>query len=106
MVCLYCELYLKEGSLMMSASAVSTGIKRESRLVRELASLFGEATLKRSREMDIGEMLMQAENIDESVSRLQAQAGKPVEAQRKVIQSLSGVTAAALCKWLMGSKAW
>ncbi len=89
----------------MSASAVSTGIKRESRLVKELASLFDEATLKRSHELDVGEMFLQAEKIDESVSRLQAQAGKPVE-QRKVINSLSDVTAAALCKWLMGSKAW
>ena len=84
---------------MISASTESTGSKRKSRLVRELASLFDEATLKRSHEMDIGEMFMQAESIDESVSRLQAQAGKPVE-QRKVVQSLSNEVAAALCKWL------
>jgi hypothetical protein len=64
--------------------------------------LFGEETVKRSHEMNVGEMFMQAEHIDESVSRLQAQAGKPVEAKRKVIKSLSDVTAAALCKWLMG----
>lgn len=88
---------------MMSASAAGTERKKESRLVRELASLFGEAIVKRSHEMNVGEMFLQAENIDESVSRLQAHAGKPVE-QRKVIKNLGDVTAAALCKWLMGSK--
>jgi len=86
---------------MMSASAVSTGIKRESRLVRELASLFGAEVLEQSHKMSIVDMDAQADLMDECISRLQAQAGKPAEL-RRVIKSLSDVKAAALCKWLMG----
>ena len=49
--------------------------------------------------MSIGEMFLQAEHIDESVNRLQAQAGKP-EAQRAIVKGMSDGSAMALCKWI------
>lgn len=120
MVCKLSELYFKEGSLMDAAKfparfPVKTGVKpmpgkkvsravssekvSKSRLEHELAFLFGAEILQRSQRMSIDEMFMQAEHIDESVSKLQAQAGKP-EAQRDIVKGMSDGIAMALCKWI------
>lgn len=113
MVCKLSELYFKEGSLMDVAKfPVKRGVKNgkvsravssekvsKSRLEHELAFLFGAEVLQGSQNMSIGEMFMQAEHIDESVSRLQAQAGNP-EAQRDIVKGMSDGSAMALCKWI------
>ena len=102
------KLHFKEGSLMDDAKLppwlpVKRGVKDEkvskSRLEHELAFLFGAEILQGSQRMSIGEMFMQAEHIDESVDKLQAQAGKP-EAQRAIVRGMSDDSAMALCKWI------
>lgn len=111
MVCKLSKLYFKEGSLMDVAKfparfPVKRGVKpatdekvSKSRLEHELAFLFGAEILQGSQRMSIGEMFMQAEHIDDSVNRLQAQAGKP-EAQRAIVKGMSDGSAMALCKWI------
>lgn len=120
MVCKLSKLYFKEGSLMDVAKfparlpvkrgvkpatdgkvsrAVSSKKVSKSRLEHELAFLFGAEILQGSQRMSIGEMFMQAEHIDDSVNRLQAQAGKP-EAQRDIVKGMSDGSAMALCKWI------
>lgn len=114
------KLHFKEGSLMDDAKLparlpVKAGVKpapngkvtstvnsekvSKSRLEHELAFLFGAEILQGSQRMSISEMFMQAEHIDESVNRLQAQAGKP-EAQRDIVKGMSDGSAMALCKWI------
>lgn len=111
MVCKLSKLHFKESSLMDGAKfpvmfPQKTGVKpapgekvSKSRLEHELAFLFGAEIFQGSQRMSIGEMFMQAEHIDESVDKLQAQAGKP-EAQRAIVRGMSDDSAMALCKWI------
>jgi hypothetical protein len=104
MVCKLSTLHFKKSGLRIASAITTKTLAKQIRLEHELVFLFGIKTLQRSQSMGINEMLLQAEHIEQSVARLQAQAGKP-EAQRAVAQSMNSQVAAALCKWLRECKA-
>ena len=99
MVCQLSELHLKESSLMIKASAVSTSSKKESRLEHELAFLFGKQVVEQSQKISIDQMYVEADLVAEGARQLLAHIGEP-EAQRRIIEGMDNDTALALCKWI------
>ena len=99
MVCQLSELHLKESSLMIKASAVSTSNKKESRLEHELAFLFGKQVLEQSQKVSIEQMYVEADLVAEGARQLLEHTGQP-EAQRRIIEGMDDDTAMALCKWI------
>lgn len=84
---------------MISASEVSTGNKKESRLEHELAFLFGKQVVKHSKKISIEQMYVEADLVAEGARQLLEHTGQP-EAQRRIIEGMDDDTAMALCKWI------
>lgn len=99
MVCQLSELHIKESSLMIKASAVSTGNKKESRLEHELAFLFDKQVVEQSKKVSIEQMYVEADLVAEGARQLLERIGHP-EAQRRIIERMDDDTAMALCKWI------
>jgi hypothetical protein len=93
------ELYFKESSLVVSASAVTTGKNRKSRLEHELAFLFGKNVVEQSQKVSIEQMCIDADLIAEAAWQLLQHKNQP-EAQRRIVEGMDDDTAMALCKWI------
>ena len=102
MVCQLSELYLKEGSSLITTKERAN--KQESRLEHELAFLFGKEVVERSQKISLDQMYIEADLVAEGARQLLAHIDKP-EAQRRIIEGMDDDTAMALCKWI-GEALW
>lgn len=73
--------------------------QRGSRLLRELAFLFGRQVVAESERISIDAMAAEAELVAEGARQLIQHKGQP-EAQRRIVQGMDDDTALALCKWI------
>ena len=102
MVCQLSELYLKEGSSLITTKERAN--KQESRLEHELAFLFGKEVVERSQKISLDQMYIEADLVAEGARQLLEHTGHP-EAQRRIIEGMDDDTAMALCKWI-GEALW
>ena len=102
MVCQLSELYLKEGSSLITTKERAN--KQESRLEHELAFLFGKEVVEQSKKISIDQMYIEADLVAEGARQLLEHTGQP-EAQRRIIEGMDDDTAVALCKWI-GEALW
>ena len=98
MVCQLSELYLKEGSSLITTKERAN--KQESRLEHELAFLFGKEVVEQSKKISIDQMYIEADLVAEGARQLLEHKGQP-EAQRRIIEGMDDDTAMALCKWII-----
>ena len=102
MVCQLSELYLKEGSSLITTKERAN--KQESRLEHELAFLFGKEVVERSQKISLDQMYIEADLVAEGARQLLEHTGHP-EAQRRIVEGMDDDTAMALCKWI-GEALW
>lgn len=82
-----------------SAHLKTTGSKQGGRLGMELAFLFGERVVAKSRELSADAVVAEAERVADAANRMQAHKGQPEE-QRRIVQGMDEQAAAALCRWI------
>ena len=83
MVCKFSELYLKEGSSLITTKQRVN--KQESRPEHELAFLFGKEVVEQSQKISTDQMYVEADLVAEGARQLLAHIGEP-KVQRRIMR--------------------
>ena len=66
----------------------------------EVVALFGRQIVEQAKNVNINQMVIEAELVAEAAKQLRQQAGSP-ESQKAIIAAMDTETALALCRWII-----